>query len=947
MRSFHFLLACLLLAGPRMALARPAPPHVPPAWRMLPPDDVENVRAALEAGLDPHHPFVEFLRHTGRFDPANDGEAETAVSASRTGTLSSPAMGPDALVNDRLPPCTACKDLPAGQVEPSIAVHGEHVVVAFNNYGNVCNQSSREDYAYSSDGGASFTDAQGFPNAEQGGTVYGDPAVAVNRATGIFYLSGLYGGGLLGTGGGVAAAKAHFSGPSLVIDRVTQTVVNPDVQNHFFDRPFMTVDSLSGNVYFTWADFGTINDAIEFQACDSLLDPIGPIVTLAPEDPNTGYQDAQPAVGPDGEVYVVWWESNLSTDSIAVRKSVDHGVTFGPRQLVSARFVSNIYNGAPGMLRTFGVVVPSIVVDGTPGPHRGRVYVAWEGALNFRAAPFDSEPPVVETEPNDALSNASDFAPGAVLRGVRADLADKDYWRFTGSAGQTFAAIASFDSTREDIYVKLHHFAAAADSSTDRVIAFTGMTSNGIVFTLPSDGVYFLELGANRSNTPSTYVIHTAFVTPGPEDIALDHRDPLLSWSDDGETWSTPVRLADDAPRYDSVYPSLAVDGQGRVHCFWLDYREDPVYGNLCRAYVTSSADGGASWGPNRPLADAASLWPTAMCLNNGNSLGDYMQMSADGDRVLAAFTDARFGDSDILADVTVSAEERACLDSVTVGAQRDTVIDFSVVNAGNYERTLHWSLSDDRGWITAVTPSASGSLDLAPGQPLLVSATVMPASCASDSATISFVVSDPFLPGDTTRCSTVVRCRETSTPALASLMSVESAPDHVTLIWYGVDLGEGGRVYRRDASHESMLLGEVVFDASDRARFTDRSVTSGARYAYRLGWSGLQGEILGPEAWIDVPSGYALAFEAPVPNPSPSPRLAFVLSRAGPVKLDLYGGSGRHVRTLESGVREAGRHELTWDGSDNSRRALPSGIYFARFEAEGHVLRRMVLLLR
>jgi hypothetical protein len=38
-------------------------------------------------------------------------------------------------------------------------------------------------------------------------------------------------------------------------------------------------------------------------------------------------------------------------------------------------------------------------------------------------------------------------------------------------------------------------------------------------------------------------------------------------------------------------------------------------------------------------------------------------------------------------------------------------------------------------------------------------------------------------------------------------------------------------------------------------------------------------------------------------------------------------------VSDLESGVRTAGRHEVTWDGRDDGGQTAANGVYFVRLE--------------
>ena len=68
---------------------------------------------------------------------------------------------------------------------------------------------------------------------------------------------------------------------------------------------------------------------------------------------------------------------------------------------------------------------------------------------------------------------------------------------------------------------------------------------------------------------------------------------------------------------------------------------------------------------------------------------------------------------------------------------------------------------------------------------------------------------------------------------------------------------------------------------------------------------------------------------------------------------LAVYDVNGRLVRNLLVGVAApaaqaflSGQHEVTWDGCDNTGRAVASGVYLARLTApQGVVTRKMVLL--
>jgi hypothetical protein len=87
-------------------------------------------------------------------------------------------------------------------------------------------------------------------------------------------------------------------------------------------------------------------------------------------------------------------------------------------------------------------------------------------------------------------------------------------------------------------------------------------------------------------------------------------------------------------------------------------------------------------------------------------------------------------------------------------------------------------------------------------------------------------------------------------------------------------------------------------------------------------------------------------------PNPSRgATAIEYSVARAGNVRLVIRDVSGRTVRALDLSVSTPGAHQATWDGLDESGRAVPSGIYFYRAEdASGGgsaTLSRSLLLLR
>jgi hypothetical protein len=68
-------------------------------------------------------------------------------------------------------------------------------------------------------------------------------------------------------------------------------------------------------------------------------------------------------------------------------------------------------------------------------------------------------------------------------------------------------------------------------------------------------------------------------------------------------------------------------------------------------------------------------------------------------------------------------------------------------------------------------------------------------------------------------------------------------------------------------------------------------------------------------------------------PNPfREATTIRYVIPTAEDVSLVVYDVTGRRVRTLTSGYRSMGSHATVWDGHDEQRQQVPSGIYYCRF---------------
>lgn len=581
--------------------------------------------------------------------------APMARIASRAGAAAGRIS--DVLVNDRAEDA-AFANKSVGQAEQMIAVQGSNILVAWNDgigFVNPANTST-QGYGYSVDGGATYRDG-GSPPVPAGWRWASDPLVAVNENTGDFWFCAMVDDNLpmnsYATKNGIALARARFvagavqwSTPVLIRSGNNDAIL--------FDKPWLAADSLSGRLYLSYTVIDAVADTIVFQRSS-----VGGTAWDNPQrlssDAEAGYvQGSRPAIGPDGEVYVIWYSIGTTSpyaDRMRIRRSADQGATFGA-VANAASVYSNYGSGAPGFNRGFGVTYPSIAVDRSTGPSRGRVYAAWNESVDFYEAYLGTGGSLTETEPNEGAGTANAFTPGRILNGEIATDTDFDYFSFTGTAGQTVIFYADSVSPGLDMSMRLF----CGDGTTRLALSAPGAGwNNFICFTLPVSGTYYLRCAAWQSST-GTYQIYTGLYTPIAKSRARDHRDAFVAWSGDGVTWSTPARVSDSPVGFDDWLPEVAVSGDdadarvgsGRPYCLWYDWRESASScGGGSNVYLSTSDDHGATWGPAGPLNVTQTDW-TSVGSNIMPNQGDYLSLIANQSSLYAAWADGRNGDPDI-----------------------------------------------------------------------------------------------------------------------------------------------------------------------------------------------------------------------------------------------------------------------------------------------------------
>ncbi len=108
---------------------------------------------------------------------------------------------------------------------------------------------------------------------------------------------------------------------------------------------------------------------------------------------------------------------------------------------------------------------------------------------------------------------------------------------------------------------------------------------------------------------------------------------------------------------------------------------------------------------------------------------------------------------------------------------------------------------------------------------------------------------------------------------------------------------------------------------------------------------------LIGLDSSAPIPPGgvpYSYRIVSAYPNPfNPSTTIQYETAAAGTVEWSIFNITGQLVRHDEITVAAAGSHTFVWNGTNSGSRSVPTGLYFARMNAGGHVATQKLLLLR
>lgn len=302
-----------------------------------------------------------------------------------------------------------------------------------------------------------------------------------------------------------------------------------------------------------------------------------------------------------------------------VAKSTDKGLTF--QQVTSAYS----FNGGLGDK-------PWITADQTGGPFSNYLYVGWRQ--------FGSSGMRFVRSTNGGLNWSSPLT-------------------LSGSQGAYVCAGANGNIQGGSLYfgcisgssILVYRSTDGGATFGSAVTAVSGINGPGIICAGRNTmkncirTEYFPRMTADNSYTSTrgnVYVVYAA--NPGGGDLANVY---LARSTNGGVTWSTPVKVNDDATLTDQWMPAITCDKKtGKVFIYWYDSRNDPTGNLLTEMWGTHSTDGGITFAPNYKISNSQ-FNPNSMAVGQPGGeryMGDYIgNSSVTTSTSINSFMDARY----------------------------------------------------------------------------------------------------------------------------------------------------------------------------------------------------------------------------------------------------------------------------------------------------------------
>lgn len=293
-----------------------------------------------------------------------------------------------------------------------------------------------------------------------------------------------------------------------------------------------------------------------------------------------------------------------------------------------------------------------------------------------------------------------------------------------------------------------------------------------------------------------------------------------------------------------------------------------------------------------------------------------------------------------------------------SVSVLEDDTIRYSYFDMYNYVQDLNDSMdrlkfSTPRSHFTAVNDTVSLEILLIPD----------PDWNGTEDVTLK--VTDPYALSDST-VVTVKVIPVADYPARFTLASPEDKytvtgiNEAIEFVWHAsrnVDTGDSLEYIFYLGEDSTFTTSNLSVSTSDTSLFVNKSYITGINY-----WMVKARDQDGYVRWADrfreisyfssvepeevFPEGFVIGMNYPNPFNS-STCVDFTLPRPGRVRVMIRDARGRQVARLADKLMQAGAHTLSWEGTDNSRADVPSGLYFFEIRYDALCVVRKLLLVR
>jgi hypothetical protein len=243
------------------------------------------------------------------------------------------------------------------------------LVVGFNDFRGFSGGNSLSGYAYSTDGGGTWTDGGQLTGSGPSGSMpWGDPDVKYHG--GYFYYHSLF------TNSSANVCRTCLHRGTFLGGTLTWTLISHPVNSttYFPDKPFITIDTTGGGtdgtIYMTYTRYSgcpyVSNAGLYFlRSTDGGLTWSSELNICSSTS-----QGSIPRVAPNGDVYVAWYE--YSPARIRFRSSSNQGNTWGTTRTVCS--VSSVTT-PPGSDRMNSF--PSMAVTPAGVARAGEIHVVF------------------------------------------------------------------------------------------------------------------------------------------------------------------------------------------------------------------------------------------------------------------------------------------------------------------------------------------------------------------------------------------------------------------------------------------------------------------------------------------------------------------------------------------------------------------------------------------